>query len=65
MWYTCVNYIRFILYFAIVIRNSKYGNYNANYYPICSNLTSFNLSYALEIHGSELIKLICHYKKLQ
>uniref|UniRef100_F6GW50 Uncharacterized protein n=1 Tax=Vitis vinifera TaxID=29760 RepID=F6GW50_VITVI len=33
--------------------------------PICSNLISFNLSYALEIHGTELIKLICHYKKLQ
>ncbi|CBI15970.3 unnamed protein product, partial [Vitis vinifera] len=34
-------------------------------YPIYSNLTSFNLSYALGIHGIELIKLIHHYKKLQ
>ena len=34
-------------------------------YPICLNLTSFNLSYALEIHGIELIKLIRHYKKLE
>ena len=34
-------------------------------YPICSNLTSFNLSYALETRGTDLIKLIRHYKKLQ
>ncbi|KAL6953202.1 Protein AUXIN SIGNALING F-BOX 3 [Sarracenia purpurea var. burkii] len=34
-------------------------------YPICLNLTSLNLSYAPGIHGSELIKLICHCRKLQ
>ncbi|XP_008231044.1 PREDICTED: protein AUXIN SIGNALING F-BOX 2-like [Prunus mume] len=34
-------------------------------YPICSNLTSLNLSYAPGIHGSELIKLIRHCGKLQ
>ncbi|KAI7980890.1 Protein AUXIN SIGNALING F-BOX 3 [Camellia lanceoleosa] len=34
-------------------------------YPICSNLTSLNLSYAPGIHGSELIKLIGHCSKLQ
>ncbi|CBI29455.3 unnamed protein product, partial [Vitis vinifera] len=34
-------------------------------YPICSNLTSFKLSYALRIHETELIKLIHHYRKLQ
>ena len=33
MWYTCVNYIRFVLYFSIVIYNSNYDNYNANYLP--------------------------------
>lgn len=34
-------------------------------YPICSNLTSLNLSYAPGIHGDELIKLIHHCRKLQ
>ncbi|CAL9014886.1 unnamed protein product [Prunus brigantina] len=34
-------------------------------YPICSNLTSLNLSYAPGVHGSELIKLIRHCGKLQ
>ncbi|RVW41683.1 Protein auxin signaling F-BOX 2 [Vitis vinifera] len=34
-------------------------------YPICSNLTSLNLSYAPGMHGDELIKLIHHYKKLR
>ncbi|KAK4782415.1 hypothetical protein SAY86_016517 [Trapa natans] len=34
-------------------------------YPVCSNLTSLNLSYALGIPASELIKLIRHCKRLQ
>ncbi|KAF3435303.1 hypothetical protein FNV43_RR22390 [Rhamnella rubrinervis] len=34
-------------------------------YPICSNLTSLNLSYAPGIHGLELIKLLRHCTKLQ
>lgn len=34
-------------------------------YPICSNLTSLNLSYATGINGTELTKLILHCKKLQ
>ncbi|GAB4848640.1 Protein AUXIN SIGNALING F-BOX 3 [Ancistrocladus abbreviatus] len=34
-------------------------------YPICTNLTSLNLSYAPGIHSNELIKLIRHCKKLQ
>ncbi|XP_057482401.1 protein AUXIN SIGNALING F-BOX 2-like [Actinidia eriantha] len=34
-------------------------------YPICLNLTTLNLSYAQGIHGSELIKLIRHCRKLQ
>lgn len=34
-------------------------------YPICTNLTSLNLSYAPGIYSSELIKLICHCKKLE
>ncbi|KAI8009871.1 Protein AUXIN SIGNALING F-BOX 2 [Camellia lanceoleosa] len=34
-------------------------------YPIYSNLTSLNLSYAPGIHGSELIKIIGHCSKLQ
>lgn len=34
-------------------------------YPICSNLTSLNLSYATGINGTELTKLIFHCKKLQ
>lgn len=34
-------------------------------YPICSNLTSLNLSYAPGIHGLELIKLIWQCTKLQ
>ncbi|KAI5341468.1 hypothetical protein L3X38_020742 [Prunus dulcis] len=36
-----------------------------SFYPICSNLTSLNLSYAPGVHGSELIKLIRHCGKLQ
>lgn len=35
------------------------------FYPVCSDLTSLNLSYAPGIHGSELIKLIRHCVKLQ
>lgn len=35
------------------------------FYPVCSNLTSLNLSYAPGIHGSELIKLIRYCVKLQ
>lgn len=35
------------------------------FHPISHNLTSLNLSYAAEIHGSHLIKLIQHCKKLQ
>ncbi|KAI3457785.1 hypothetical protein Pfo_014448 [Paulownia fortunei] len=34
-------------------------------YPICTNLTSLNLSYAPGIYSNELIKLICHCKKLE
>jgi hypothetical protein len=34
-------------------------------YPICSNLTSMNLSYAPGIRSSDLTKLICHCRKLQ
>ncbi|GAB4847360.1 Protein AUXIN SIGNALING F-BOX 3 [Ancistrocladus abbreviatus] len=34
-------------------------------YPICSNLTSLNLSYAPGIRGNDLIKLIRHCTKLQ
>ncbi|KAK3421295.1 protein AUXIN SIGNALING F-BOX 2 [Eucalyptus grandis] len=34
-------------------------------YPICSGLTSLNLSYAPGIPGSELTKLIRHCRKLQ
>lgn len=34
-------------------------------YPICSNLTSLNLSYAPGIYSSELIKLIRHCRKLE
>lgn len=34
-------------------------------YPICGNLTSLNLSYAVGLQGSELIKLIRHCVKLQ
>lgn len=34
-------------------------------YPICSSLTSLNLSYAPGIPGSELTKLIRHCRKLQ
>ncbi|EXB62856.1 Protein AUXIN SIGNALING F-BOX 2 [Morus notabilis] len=35
------------------------------FYPVCSNLTSLNLSYAPGIYGFELIKLIRHCVKLQ
>ncbi|XP_010528142.1 PREDICTED: protein AUXIN SIGNALING F-BOX 2 [Tarenaya hassleriana] len=35
------------------------------FHPICHNLISLNLSYAAEIHGSYLIKLIQHCKKLR
>ncbi|CAA6667837.1 unnamed protein product [Spirodela intermedia] len=34
-------------------------------YPICSNLTTLNLSYAASIQGTELIKMIRHSRKLQ
>lgn len=34
-------------------------------YPICTDLTSLNLSYAPAIYSNELIKLICHCKKLE
>ena len=34
-------------------------------YPICSNLTTLNLSYAAGLRGNELIKLIRHCGKLQ
>lgn len=34
-------------------------------YPICSQLTSLNLSYATAIQGNDLIKLIRHCQKLQ
>ncbi|KAJ6965396.1 protein AUXIN SIGNALING F-BOX 2-like [Populus alba x Populus x berolinensis] len=35
------------------------------FHLICPNLTSLNLSYAPGIHGTELIKLIRHCRKLQ
>ncbi|PON95451.1 F-box domain containing protein [Trema orientale] len=35
------------------------------FYPVCANLTSLNLSYAPDIHGSDLVKLIRHCVKLQ
>ncbi|KAI4339494.1 hypothetical protein MLD38_024435 [Melastoma candidum] len=34
-------------------------------YPVCENLISLNLSYAPEIPGNELIKIIQHCRKLQ
>ncbi|GER38883.1 transport inhibitor response protein [Striga asiatica] len=34
-------------------------------YPICTDLTSLNLSYAPGIYSNELIKLISHCKKLE
>ncbi|GER46823.1 protein AUXIN SIGNALING F-BOX [Striga asiatica] len=34
-------------------------------YPVCTNLTSLNLSYAPGIYSNELIKLISHCKKLE
>lgn len=34
-------------------------------YPICTNLTFLNLSYAPGLHGNELTKLIQHCRKLQ
>lgn len=34
-------------------------------YPICSNLTTLNLSYAASIQGTDLIKMIRHSRKLQ
>ncbi|KAH6813817.1 auxin signaling F-box 3 [Perilla frutescens var. frutescens] len=34
-------------------------------YPICTNLTSLNLSYAPAIYSNELIKLISHCKKVE
>lgn len=34
-------------------------------YPICSNLTALNLSYAAGLEGNELIKLIRHCGKLE
>ncbi|KAI4348368.1 hypothetical protein L6164_009100 [Bauhinia variegata] len=34
-------------------------------YPICLNLTSLNLSYAVELRGHDLIKLIRHCGKLK
>ncbi|KAK4272229.1 hypothetical protein QN277_020814 [Acacia crassicarpa] len=34
-------------------------------YPLCSNLTSLNLSYAVGLQGSDLMKLIRHCVKLQ
>ena len=40
MWYTCVNYVRFVLSFAIVIHNSNYDNYNASY---LTHLLKFDL----------------------
>lgn len=35
------------------------------FHPVCHNLTYLNLSYAAEINGSHLIRLIEHCKKLQ
>lgn len=37
----------------------------ASIYPICSNLTSLNLSYSPGLHGNELIKVIQYCEKLQ
>ncbi|XP_010554129.1 PREDICTED: protein AUXIN SIGNALING F-BOX 2-like [Tarenaya hassleriana] len=37
----------------------------SGFHPICHNLVSLNLSYTAEIHGSYLVKLIQHCKKLQ
>lgn len=37
----------------------------ASIYPICSNLTSLNLSYAPGLHGNELIKVIQYCERLQ
>ncbi|KAI9121218.1 hypothetical protein K1719_008251 [Acacia pycnantha] len=34
-------------------------------YPLCANLTSLNLSYAVGLQGSDLMKLIRHCVKLQ
>ncbi|GER47521.1 auxin signaling F-box 2 [Striga asiatica] len=34
-------------------------------YPICTNLTSLNLSYAPGIYSNELIKLVCYCKKIE
>ncbi|PIN24213.1 Leucine rich repeat protein [Handroanthus impetiginosus] len=34
-------------------------------YPVCTNLTSLNLSYAPGIYSTELTKLICHCEKLE
>lgn len=34
-------------------------------YPLCSNLTTLNLSYATGINGSDLTKLVRHCRKLQ
>lgn len=34
-------------------------------YPICSNLTALNLSYAPAIQGGDLVKMIRHSRKLQ
>ncbi|KAF7819363.1 protein AUXIN SIGNALING F-BOX 2-like [Senna tora] len=34
-------------------------------YPICSNVTSLNLSYAAGLEGNDLIKLIRHCRKLE
>ncbi|CAA0833845.1 Protein AUXIN SIGNALING F-BOX 3 [Striga hermonthica] len=34
-------------------------------YPICMDLTSLNLSYALGIFSNELIKLVCYCKNLE
>ena len=34
-------------------------------YPICSHLTSLNLSYAASIQGIELVKMIRHCHRLQ
>ncbi|KAG6581127.1 Protein AUXIN SIGNALING F-BOX 2 [Cucurbita argyrosperma subsp. argyrosperma] len=37
----------------------------ASIYPICSNLTSLNLSYAPGLHGIELMKVVRYCDKLQ
>ncbi|CAA0823501.1 Protein AUXIN SIGNALING F-BOX 3 [Striga hermonthica] len=34
-------------------------------YPICTNLTSLNLSYAPGIYSNELIKLVCYCKNIE